>query len=135
LFDTLLYGRITAARLIGLDYRRPRVWMFARDDMVGVFSVRWESQVHILIRSLTDMAAAGPELFSPVPKLQRGWCFLGRYVAFCGIPMLVLVVNHRLMCAVARRIMFAFQEFQLRLCAAAWTIGARLSWRLCHTAF
>jgi hypothetical protein len=58
--------------------------------MLGASQIVEEYQVHISTRCMTDMAAAGPEFFSPVCKLLReGWCSLGRYVDVCGISMLV----------------------------------------------
>jgi hypothetical protein len=51
-----------------------------------------EYQVSIPIRCMTDIAAAGPEFFSPVSEQLREWCFLGRYVDVCGILMLESVM-------------------------------------------
>ena len=58
------------------------------------------------IRCMTDMAAAGPEFFSPVPELLRKWCFPRRYVDICGILVLTSVLILCCMCEVAHWLLF-----------------------------
>lgn len=56
------------------------------------------------------MTAAGPELFSPVPELQREWCFLGRYVDVCSISLLVSTIPLCLMYEVAHWVLFLLSK-------------------------
>jgi hypothetical protein len=96
--------------------------------MVGKLSVVGKLQVNSPIRCMTDMAAAGPEFFSPVPELLRGWCFLGRYVDVCGIFDSSVNDNSSLRAfSGSVSLNRAFEEFRPRLRAASCMVDARRS--------
>ena len=83
------------------------------------------------IWNMTDMAAAGPEFFSPVPELLREWCFLERYVDVCGIIMLVSMSYSSLnVSSGPLGFVCALGEFQLRLRGASCTVDTGLSWKV-----
>jgi hypothetical protein len=110
-----MYGRISVVGLkspsskarafhaLGTGCLRSTIYtQHVREEvMIGLSSIVGKVQVHISVRCMTDMAAAGPEFFSPVPELLREWCFLGRYVDICGISMLGSTMTCYLMYYVA----------------------------------
>lgn len=103
-----------ATGALGSQCSRSTIYVqYMRDGECLIFMRRG---IGFPFRCMTDMAAAGPDFFSPVPKLLRECCFLGRCLDVCGILMLMSVIARRSVYQVAHWVLFVFWKSSRQDC-------------------